>query len=139
MGYMNVEGSFFSKKAWDAKQKHAVLNETAARTLFGSYRVAGKTIKLKDGIWLVTGVLADGDDENSIMYVPSSVTGGMPKSLVLLLAPDKGISEAYAKSVLKTLNIHESNYRFINAGIAWLRLAELFQTILPFTMVMTGS
>jgi hypothetical protein len=114
MGYVST-GAFFSGAAWEGRQKHAVLNETAAFTIFGSYRVAGKTIKLKGEVWLVTGVLTDGDDENSIIYVPSSVSGGTPKSLAVLTAPGRGIDEAYVKSVLKTLGIHEANYRIVNA------------------------
>ncbi|GHU58592.1 hypothetical protein FACS189444_2500 [Spirochaetia bacterium] len=114
MGYVNVAGSFFSKAAWDTQQKHAVLNQTAAAAIFGSYHVAGKTIKLKNGTWLITGVVADGDDVNNIIYVPSSVAGGAPHALAILMAGDSGVNEAYTKSILKTLGVHEAHYRIIN-------------------------
>ncbi|GHT59580.1 hypothetical protein FACS1894109_15780 [Spirochaetia bacterium] len=34
-----------------------------------------------------------------------------------MLAPARGITAAYATNVLKTLGIHEGNYRIINAGV----------------------
>jgi hypothetical protein len=117
MGYTNIEGSFFSKAAWDGKQKHIVLNKAAAFALFGSYHITGKTVQLREAPWLVSGVLDDGDDENSIIYVPSSVNGGSPESLAVLLAPGMGIDESYTKGVLKTLGAGETNYRIVNADI----------------------
>jgi len=111
-----IEGSFFSRQAWTGKLKHAVLNETAAHLVFGGVNIAGKQIRMRNDIWLVTGVIDDGSDD-SVIYIPSSISDAANASVtdfLALLSPYSGYDEIYAKNSLKSLGVHESNYNFYN-------------------------
>jgi len=129
MGYASLDGSFFTKAAWDAKNRHAVLGETAAFQIFGSSRVSGQTLKLNGESWIITGVIQDNDTENANIYVPSSVTGGQAESLMVLM-DDKDITEAYAINALKSVGIHENNYDFINLSKSASAFSQRFSVAL---------
>ncbi|MCL2243867.1 MAG: ABC transporter permease [Treponema sp.] len=122
------EGSFFSKQAWKSKQRHAVLNEKAAFTIFGSSRIAGNQFKIQNETWLVSGVINDGNDDKSIIYIPSSVNGGAAGELLALMTESSGVNagynEAYIKNSIKTLGVHEGNFSFYNLGVRIRRLWE---------------
>ena len=112
LGFSMLEGAFFSKQAWKGKQKHAVLNETAAFTIFGSTNIAGRRFRIHNDTWLVTGVISDGDVNKARIYIPSSVRGGEAGALALT----GGMDEAYVRNSLKTLGIQEGYFDFINLG-----------------------
>jgi hypothetical protein len=114
LGLPFTEGSFFTKQAWDGKQKHAVLNETAAFAIFGSSHVSGQRIKIGSDNWIVTGVIDDGDDETSRVYVPSSVRGGAALSLMALMDSSRGITAVFIKDNLKNLGIQDELFTFYN-------------------------
>jgi hypothetical protein len=118
MGYPLLSGCFFTKAAWNAKEKYAVLNEIAAYELFGSINIIGRTLKIGGDTWLVAGVLGDGDDEHLNIYVPSSITGGQADSLLALLDADAGITEAYALNTLKELGVGENSCTIVNLSAA---------------------
>lgn len=120
LNYAMLDGGFFTKTAWDANSRHAVLNETAAFKLFGSKNISGKTMRIGEETWLVTGVIQDGDEDNANVYVPSGATGGRPQSLMALLGG--GVTEAYAKTALKSLGIHDNAYKFYNLS----KLASMY-------------
>jgi hypothetical protein len=84
LGFPMVEGSFFTQQAWDGKLRHAVLNEEGANVLFGSTRVSGQRVKIKGEVWIVSGVINDGDTEGRI-YVPSSLMASGGASYLLAL------------------------------------------------------
>jgi hypothetical protein len=114
LGLPMIEGAFFSARDWEGKQKQAVLNEKAAFDIFGSSHVVGNRFKIRNETWLVAGVIDDGDEDHSRVYVPSSVRGGAADALLVLTS--SGIDEAYVKRSLKTLGIQEASYNFINFG-----------------------
>jgi hypothetical protein len=136
-----ISGAFFTKTAWDAKTRHAVLNETAAFTLFGSPNIVGKTIHIGGETWLISGVLRDHDDENNVVYIPA--WGANVSAIIALLTPERGINETYAISALKALGIQDTAYMFVNmermANLYWewlcaalkLGLCALFGAITP--------
>ena len=145
LGYLSLDGSFFAATAMDAKQRHIVLNETAAFQIFGSTHIAGQTLKLDGESWIITGVIQDGDADHSNLYVPASVTGGQAGSVIALL--DDTVTEAYARNALKSIGIHESNCEFFNlarsvgifgecVSVAWK--SALFLLLLFFAF-RTGS
>jgi hypothetical protein len=112
MGLSLLEGSFFSKQAWNGKLRHAVLNEKAAFTIFGSNQVVNNRFRIRNDTWLVTGVIQDGDDDAERIYVPSSVRGGEAAALALISSGK--LDDAYVKNSLKTLGIWEDSFDFIN-------------------------
>jgi len=120
-----LEGAFFSKQAWTGKQRHAVLNETAAFNIFGSSKIVGNRFRIRNDTWLVTGVISDGDEDRARIYIPSSVRGGEAGALALA-----GMDEAYVKNSLKTLGIQEANFRFINMETQCRFLWERAEVIL---------
>jgi hypothetical protein len=126
LGLNMLEGAFFSKQAWAGKQRHAVLNETAAFTVFGSGKIVGNRFRIRNDIWLVTGVINDGDDDKARIYIPSSVRGGEAGALALT----GGMDEAYVKNSLKTLGIQEGNFSFINLAAQCRLLRERVEVIL---------
>jgi hypothetical protein len=127
LGLPIIEGSFFSARDWEGKRRQAVLNEKAAFDIFGSSNIVGNRFKIRNENWLVAGVIDDGDDEHSRLYVPSSIRGGGADALMVLTASSAGIDEAYIKSSLKTLGIQERAYNFFNFGtianLLWERAA----------------
>ena len=126
LGYTVLDGSFFTKTAWDAKQKYAVLNETAAYDIFGSINISGETLKINGETWLVAGVMRDGDEESPNVYLPSSVTGGQADSLLAFLDANAGVNEAYAKNAMKELGVNEANYNIVNLSSSALAYEERF-------------
>jgi len=112
LGLPVIEGSFFSARDWEGKQKQAVLNEKAAFDIFGSSRVVGNRFKIRNEVWLVAGVIKDGDDDRCRVYVPSSIRGGGADALLALTSG--GIDVAYVKNSLKALGIQEAAYNFFN-------------------------
>ncbi|MDR2808904.1 MAG: ABC transporter permease [Spirochaetaceae bacterium] len=132
-----ISGSFFTKGAYDTKARHAVLNRSAAFAIFGGNNIAGKTLKIQYGSWIITGVIDDGDDEAGHIYIPSStgallgLSGGSATVLLALLDPTGGIDELYAKHALKSLGLREDRYTCINlqkaAGMYWERLFVVLQ------------
>jgi len=122
-----LEGSFFSKQAWTGKLRHAVLNEKAAFTIFGSSRVVDNRFRIRNETWLVTGVIDDGDDEYSRVYVPSSIQGAPASELLTLMST--GFDESYIKNSIKSLEIRESSFSFFNFGTQIRLLWERFLII----------
>ena len=131
MGLDMPEGAFFSEQAWGGKQRHAVLNETAAFAIFGSANIAGSRFRIHYDTWLVTGVIGDGDEDKARIYIPSSVRGGEAGALALA-----GMDEAYARNSLKTLGIQEGNFSFINmaalCGLLWERAEAIVLLFFAF-------
>jgi hypothetical protein len=125
-GFSMSEGAFFSKQAWTGKQRHAVLNETAAFTVFGSTKIVGSRFRIRNDVWLVTGVISGGDEDKARIYIPSSVRGGEAAALALT----GGLDEAYVRNSLKTLGIQEGNFNFINMGTQCSLLWERAEVIL---------
>jgi hypothetical protein len=121
------EGSFFSNQAWTGKIKHAVFNEEAAFKIFGSGNIAGNRFKIRGDTWLVTGVINDGCEDQSRVYIPSSVHGGKAASLAMTVS--NTMDEIYMKNSLKTLEVREGDFEFINFNtrirLLWERAAVL--------------
>ena len=109
-----IEGSFFSRQAWTGRQRHAVLNEKAAFTIFGSNRITGSQLKIKGEIWIVTGVIKDGDEDKSRIYIPSSVTGGQVNCFIVLMSASSGFDEPFIIDSMKNLGVHRTSFDFIN-------------------------
>jgi hypothetical protein len=120
LGYPLTEGSFFSKQAWDRKERHAVLNEKAAFDLFGSRSITGALLKIRGETWIVSGVIRDGDEDECRVYVPSSVQGGEALFLLALINPQGGLSAAYIKNRLPSLGVREGDFEFYDLGAAVL-------------------
>jgi hypothetical protein len=112
LGLTMTEGSFFSKQAWTGKQRHGVLNEKAAFTIFGSSKIVGNRFRIRNDIWIVTGVINDGDEENSRVYIPSSIQGGEADALAL--TSSGGLDEAYVINSIKTLGLRDTHFSYIN-------------------------
>jgi hypothetical protein len=141
MGLPMLEGSFFSKQAWNGKIRHAVLNENAAFTIFGSNQVVNNRFRIRNDTWIVTGVIHDGDDDIARIYVPSSVRGGEAAALAMISS--SRLDEAYIKNSLKTLGIWEDGFDFINFGtfrnLFWERtwtIPVLFLIFFLFSLLM---
>ena len=113
-----IEGAFFSKQVWSEKLRHAVLNETAAFTIFGSTRITGNRFKINADTWLVTGVISDANDD-SVIYIPSSIyniSNSEAYEFLVLMSPSLGFDETYIKNSLKTLGIHDNYFNYYNLG-----------------------
>lgn len=108
MNFLMVDGSFFTKSAWKAGNRHVVLNETAAFQLFGSVCPSGNRIKTAGETWIVTGVIEDHDEENANLYIPSSIGDTQIGALLVLMSG--GIGKEYVKNKLKQLDIYDTQY-----------------------------
>ncbi|MDR2376709.1 MAG: ABC transporter permease, partial [Treponema sp.] len=118
------QGSFFTITAENEKNRHAVLNRTAAARLFGAVSITGKNIRLEGELWLICGVVNDGDDEPPRIYVPASIRGEGPRSLLARTGDATGdviddviygtTGDAHIKNALKTLGAGELSHRFFD-------------------------
>lgn len=124
IGYVMLDGGFITKAAWEAAERHAVLNETAAFKLFGSKNISGKTLRIGGETWFITGVIQDKDADNANIYAPSSVTGGSPQSLMSLTGGS--ITQVYAVNALKSLGIRDTAYDFYNLSSLASLYGEFF-------------
>lgn len=145
MGYIPLDGGFFTKSAMDAKNKYVTLNETTAFQMFGSNRITGKPLKINGETWVVTGVIQDNDTENLNLYVPASVSGRKTDSIMVLM--DGIFTEAYVKNALKSIGVHDDSYDFVNLSKSAGAFAERFAvawktallTMIIFIIYLTGS
>ncbi|MCL2214652.1 MAG: ABC transporter permease [Treponema sp.] len=129
INYSLSEGAFFSKQAWTGAQRHAVLNETAANSIFGSVKIAGSQFKIRGETWIVTGVIDDGDKKSNRVYVPSSMADGYAYNFLVLTA---GFDETLIKNSMKNLGIHDTNYDFFTLDTIINLLFERPQIMLYF-------
>ncbi|MDR2575920.1 MAG: ABC transporter permease [Treponema sp.] len=134
LGLSMIEGSFFSARDWEGKQRQAVLNEKAAFDIFGSSRIVGNRFKIRNEVWLVAGVINDGNEDHCRIYVPSSIREGGADALMALTSG--GIDEAYVKNSLKVLGIQEAVYNFFNFGTITNLLWERVVIILLLFLVL---
>ncbi|MGL5435736.1 MAG: ABC transporter permease [Lachnospiraceae bacterium] len=103
-------GSFFSEAAWRMGSHHAVLSESAAFHLFGSYDIIGSTVMLGGESFLVTGVVKDQVKKEAAFYIPSGLLAGTVQ--VLMLRTSAGTGEI--RNRLIRLGIYEDNTRLLN-------------------------
>lgn len=112
MDHKLTAGSFWSEEAWTMGSRYVVLNEPAAFRLFGSNSIIGNTVKFEGEVWLVTGVVRDGNKKKEMAYVPASVMTGQPEAL---LAKSSG-GTAAVMNRLSSLDVYEGNCRTVDVG-----------------------
>lgn len=122
-GYHLISGGFFTQSAWDGRNRFAALNESAAFTMFGGTSIDGQTINIDGQPWIITGVIDDGQ-EDSRLFVPSSVSGGYIRSLMVRMGG--GIGQDYVVNVLAGFGIRDGDYAFINLSAAAGTIGERF-------------
>ncbi|MDR0669702.1 MAG: ABC transporter permease [Treponema sp.] len=117
-------GSFFTAAAENAKNRHAVLNRTAAARLFGALPAGGGSVRMEGELWLVCGVVNDGEDESPRIYVPASIRGEGPRSLLVWSG-----DQARVENALKSLGA--ANHRLFDLSQArGLRLGIALRLLL---------
>jgi len=139
-GYRPVSGGFFTQSAWDGQNRLAVLNESAAYEMFGGTNIDGQTIIIGGEIWLVTGVVGDGQ-EDSRVFVPSSVGGGNARSLMVMMGNSAG--RDYVVSVLAGFGIRDGDYDFLSlcaaAGTASERFSVAWKVAVCLAIILLGQ
>ena len=141
-GHRLVSGGFFPRSAWEGERRQAALNQTAAARIFGSTNIDGLTISIDGYVWIITGVVDDGDAEALNIYAPSSVTGGQARSLMIITQGGRA-GRAYAASILAGFGIREGEYDFIDlsgaANIGTERFALSLKIALGLAVVLLGA
>ena len=122
LGLQMQQGSFFPRQAWTGRQKQAVLNEKAAFTIFGSNNIVGNRFRIRNETWIICGIISDGDEDRSRIYIPSSIRGG--EAVSLALTSTRGLDEAYTINSIKNLGIREGDFIFFNMGTQYRLLLE---------------
>jgi hypothetical protein len=122
--YPMLQGGFFTGAAEKEKKREAVLNRAAAFRLFGGEAVAGRTLMIEGAPWLVTGVMADGEEDSSRVYIPAAATGEGPRSLLVLLGRD--VDAARVKNTLMSLGVNETSHVFFDLAGAVRLYGERF-------------
>ena len=110
LGLQILEGSFFMEEAVRAGNRYAVLNNTAAYQLFGSYNIVGTTLELDGDMFLVIGVVKDQIKKEAAVYVPSGIISAPVHALLVKTeaAPET------VRSSLMPLGMDESISRVID-------------------------
>lgn len=121
-GLQTVMGSFWSGEAWNMRSRYVILNEPTAFQLFGSSSIIGNTVKLDGELWMVTGIVKDGNKKNKMAYVPASAITGSPE---VLMAKTEGGTGAVLNG-LSRLGIYESNSRVIDVSAVALLFWQQF-------------
>ncbi|MDR2712963.1 MAG: ABC transporter permease, partial [Clostridiales bacterium] len=141
LNYPVLAGGFWSQSAWKGKERQLVLNEKAAFHILGGNDIIGLTLQLDGEIWLVSGVIRDDYEDEVRAYLPSSQSGGSPKSLLALSKS----TLAYAASALKDLGVQESAYDIVSLEAAahqyrqwWLVALFLFHCLIFSLLIRWG-
>ena len=136
MGLLMLDGSFFTGQAWTGRQRHAVLNEEAAISIYGSYNIAGSFFRMQNETWIITGIIDDGRERSQI-YIPSSIRGGTVGELALIAQDD-----AVIKNGTRSLGLREQDFFFLNLETQFRLLREravlvpiLFLTLLFLSLL----
>lgn len=122
IGLQVVEGSFFSAESWAMGNRYVMLNEPAAFKLFGSSNIIGNTVKLDGEVWMVTGIVKDGNKKNMMVYVPASTITGFPEALMAKTEGGTGT----VRNSLRRLGIYESNCRVVDVSAVALLFWQQF-------------
>ena len=137
MGLQILEGSFFSSQAWSGKLRHAVFNEKAAYSIFGSVNISGNLFKIRNDTWIVTGVINDGNEEQSRIYVPSSIQGGRADALAMKVSGT--LDEIFILNHLKSLGVMDVNFSFLSMNrqirLLWERVKVLLLGFLSLLLL----
>jgi len=135
-----VSGGFFAKDAQELDRKVAVLNLTAANTLFGNSNIYGKSITVNKIGYAVVGVINDGADDKNHVYTPVIYTsdqdntptpsskdnaGKKPPSNqntsvtgpIFIMASVTNTTLDHVKNELKAANISDAAYYFAPVGV----------------------
>ena len=139
MGYPAADGGFFTKDAFAAGAREAVLNRRAAAALFGGGHISGSPFQLDGELWTIVGVIIDDDADNGNIYVPatsglinnsdmstagsastpsSSSMSALTDSLMVLLGGYGGMGAAIAANGLRDIGVNEGSYDIKNLGKA---------------------
>jgi len=127
-----VSGSFWSTEVWNMRNRYVVLNEPTAFRLFGGGDIIGNTVKLDGELWMVTGIVKDGNKKNMMAYVPASAITGSPE---VLMAKTEGGTGAVRNS-LRRLGIYESNSRVIDVSAVALLFWQQFWVSVYLTIIL---
>lgn len=126
LGLHIVRGDFFGGAAQTAGSHHAVLSETAAFWLFGSYDIVGSTVILNGERFLITGIVNDQAKEEAAVYIPADISadGSADMVPVMLLRTDSSIGEI--RNQLTRVGVYEANTRFLNLAV----MSNLYRQLL---------
>ncbi|MCL2093462.1 MAG: ABC transporter permease [Treponema sp.] len=114
MGLSLREGSFFSSQAWSQGQRHGVLNEGAAFSLYGSLDVVGNRFRMHNETWIVTGVLIDHEEDHPRVYIPSSTGSSFIQGSPLVLRLPPGTDRVLLYQSLRSLGLREGGHTLID-------------------------
>jgi hypothetical protein len=151
LGRPVTDGGFFTKAAYDAGSRVAVLNGEAAFEIFGGGHVAGTTFRIGGELWTVVGVISDGDAEGANVYVPASaelIAGGgsdgseiggdgadaAPLALMALMNGNDGGSAGAAAAALKDIGVADTGYDLKRLGKAIAALSEMWGVAWRFAL-----
>lgn len=107
-GYRMRSGGFLTETAQREGLKHIVLNEAAAQQLFGSHNIVGERAELKEEVYLVVGVISDGEKAARAYTILEG--SAAPGSLLYAY----GGGEALARSALKELGLSTEAYHYVS-------------------------
>ncbi len=130
LNYRHISGSFFTEKDQKEKKKSAVLNQTAAYSIFGNADACGRKVAINREYFTVIGVIEDKDDKDykkdmnpsdkpCNVYIPAACSKENPVSFVVQISDN--ITEREAKNEYKSLTAPESGY----VSLAFGKMAEL--------------
>ena len=136
-GHRLLSGGFFPRTSHETGSRLAVLNETAAITLFGSINIDGMTLHMDGESWSITGVINDFSGDNLNIYTQNPVTGGSIRSLLIQKCNGGAIHAAH---ILSTAGIREGEYIFTNLSKVSNAFAQRFtaawKLLIIFTVVL---
>ena len=90
--------------------RYAVLSETAASQLFGSYHIIGSIVELDGESYLITGIVKDEMKKEAAVYVPSTT---VPDSIQVLMVKTREGGNA-VQAGLMPLGVNGSNSKIID-------------------------
>ena len=136
-GYRLISGGFFTQSAWDGRSRLTTLNKSAAFAMFGGANIDGQTINIDGALWIITGVIDD-RQEYSRIFVPSSVSGGSIRSLMVVMG--EGTGRDYVVSVLAGFGMRDGDYDFISlcaaAGATGERFAVAWKAAVCLALIL---
>lgn len=130
-----LTGSFFTEQDQKEKKKAAILNKTAAYKMFGNTDICGSKVVIGQDEFTITGVIDDGRDKESNVYIPAVCSGENPSSFAVQMEDD--LTEAWIKNECKAVVSTERGYHYICFGTLADLVLGLFFIFLKIGAIVT--
>jgi len=132
-----AHGRFFREYAVRYRHRVAVLNMQASFALFGTMEATGNEIIINNLPYIVAGVIDDGEPDEVIIYVPSSLRGETTEALTANLTLSPTLTDIGVMNEWQRMGIDSRQYLFVNFRVMQTVVRD--KVILAIAMIVVAA